>query len=214
MKKTIDIKASLQFGWDTLTANASFFLKVLVALIVLAIIPGMIIGKIATAMGVYLGIPLQFLNLVWQSILGMGVLTICLKLYDHKPVEIADLWSCVPKTVDYIVVKFLFSVIVGIGFVLLIVPGLIWSMQFYLASYLVVDRGTGAIAALKGSSVITNGAKWDLGVFASVVLGINIVGILCLGVGLMITLPMTMLASVFIYRKLLAETEASGSLPQ
>jgi uncharacterized membrane protein len=213
MNKSIDIKAALQFGWDTLRANVSFFLKVLVALIVLAMIPAMILGKIATAAGLYIGIPLQFLNLVWQSILGMGVLSICLKLYDQKPVEISDLWSCIPKILDYIIVKFAYSLIVGIGLVLLIIPGLIWTMQFYLASYLVVDRGTGAIAALKGSSAITHGVKWDLGVFASVLLGVNIIGILCLGIGLMITLPMTMLASVFVYRKLLTQTEAGSPLP-
>jgi len=213
MNKSIDIKASLQFGWDTLRANVSFFLKLLVALIVLAMIPAMIIGKIATAAGLYIGIPLQFLNLAWQSILGMGVLSICLKLYDQKPVEISDLWSCIPKILDYIIVKFAYSLIVGIGLVLLIIPGLIWAMQFYLASYLVVDRGTGAIAALKGSSAITRGAKWDLGVFASVLLGVNIIGILCLGIGLMITLPVTMLASVFVYRKLLTQTEAVSPLP-
>src|SRR5262249_55488187 len=123
MNKSIDIKGSLVFGWDTLKAQWVFFLQALLVLILISIIPAMILGRIAAAVGSYLGLPLQFLNLVWQAVLGMGVLTVCLKLYDHKPVAIPDLWSCLPKTLDYIVVKFLYSLIVGIGLVLLIVPG-------------------------------------------------------------------------------------------
>jgi uncharacterized membrane protein len=70
----------------------------------------------------------------------------------------------------------------------------------------------GAINALKGSSALTRGVKWDLGVFASVLLLVNFIGIVCFGVGLIITIPITMLASVFVYRKLLAQTETAGGL--
>jgi uncharacterized membrane protein len=212
MKKSVAIKEALQFGWDTLKANFSFFIKVLVVLIVLSAVPALLLQKIAAALGGWLAIPLQFLNLVWQSVLGMGILKICLNLYDKKPVEIADLWSCLPRTLDYVVAKILFTLIVGIGLILLVVPGLIWVIQFYLATYLVVDRGSGAITALKQSSAITRGAKWDLGLFAGVVLLVNIVGLVCLGVGLLITLPVTMLANVYIYRSLLSQSEASGGI--
>ena len=43
----------------------------------------------------------------------------------------------------------------------------------------------------------------------SVALFINLAGIILFGVGLLITLPVTMLASVSIYRKLLAQADAS-----
>ncbi len=208
--KSIDIKAALQFGWDTLKAHLTFFLKLLVVLIVASVIPAMILSKIGQAVGPMLGLPLQFLNIVWQAILGMGVLKICLKLYDRQPVDIPDLWSTVPQTLDYIVVKFLFGLIVTVGFILLIIPGLIWSIQFYMANYLVVDKQKGPIEALKGSSTLTQGIKWDLAGFAGVVVLINLIGFVFLGVGLFITIPLTMLASVYVYRKLLAQTEALG----
>jgi len=182
--KTINIKEALQFGWNTLKANFAFFLKLLVVLIIITAVPTFVVGKLATSLGVYLGLPLQFLNIIWQAVIGMGVLKICLKLHDQQPVEIADLWSCIPQTLDYVVVKFLVTLIVAAGLILLIVPGLIWSVQFFMASYLVVDRGAGAIAALKGSSAITHGAKWDLGVFISVVLFFEYSGDHLFGCGL------------------------------
>jgi uncharacterized membrane protein len=203
--KTFSMSDALQFGWNTLRDNIAFFLKLLIALALVAIVPAMIITKLAAMLGP-LGLIIHFLNLVWQSILGMGVLKIMLKLYDHAPVSVSDLWSTLPLVLDYIVVKFLFGVIVTVGIILLIIPGMIWGVQFYLASYLVIDKGLSPVPALKASSAITYGAKWDLGVFASVVAAVNLLGLICAGVGLIITLPITMLASVYVYRKLLEQT--------
>lgn len=211
-QKTIEIKDAIQFGWDTLRVNFAFYIKLLLVLIVVSLIPAMIIAKLTSSFGPYLGLPLQFLNLVWQAVIGMGMMKICMKLYDRQAVEFSDLWSCIPSTLDYVIVKVVYTCIVIIGLLLLIIPGLIWAMQFFLASYLVVDRGTSAVAALKGSSAVTRGAKWDLGIFASVVLGLNFIGVLLLGVGLLVTLPITMLATVHAYRSLLKQTEA-GSQP-
>ena len=207
-EKTFSIKEALTFGWETLQANVVLYLKLLALLIVISLIPAMILGKIATAAGGAMPILLQFLNIVWQSVVGMGVLKIGLKLYDKQPIELSDLWSSAPLILNYLITKILFSVIVAIGLILLIVPGLIWLMQFYVCTYLVVDRGAKPIAALKASSAVTQGAKWDLGLFTTVSALINLGGFLLLGVGIMVTLPVTLLASVHIYRTLLSKTPA------
>ncbi len=212
--KTFSIKEALQFGWDTLQANVVLYLKLLAILVVLSIIPAMIVGKLSAATGGIVGIPLQFLNIVWQSVLGMGVLKICLKLYDKKTVDFTDLWSSAPLILNYLITKFIFSVIVLVGFILLIIPGMIWMMQFYLSTYLVIDRGATPMQALKASSAITQGAKWDLGIFTTVSALINLGGLLLLGVGVMVTLPVTILASVHIYRTLLSKTPSVNNLLQ
>ena len=108
--------------------------------------------------------------------------------------------------------KFLFSFIVIGGFILLIVPGCIWLMQFYMSTYVVIDRGAEPIRALKTSSAITYGAKWDLGLFTTVVALLNIGGLIAFGIGIMITLPVTMLATAHIYRTLLAQTPAAETI--
>src|SRR5260221_9226861 len=103
MKKTINIRAALEFGWETLKTNFAFFIKLLVVLIVITIIPSVIIGKLGVSFGPVVGIPLQVLNLVWQANISMGLMKICLKLYDRQAVEFNDLCSCFPKTLDYVV---------------------------------------------------------------------------------------------------------------
>jgi len=206
--KKIEIKQALSFGWDTYRQYFVFFLKLLAVVLVSSLVPAWLFGKLSRG-GMFLGLLMQILNVLWQSMIGMGVLKISLKIYDQQPVDIPDLWSCLPQALDYILVKFLYSMIVSIGLLLLIIPGLIWSVQFYLASFLVVDKGMRAIPALRESSTVTYGAKWDIGIFMSVALGINLVGLFCFGVGLFVTLPVTFLAGVHIYRQLLAQTQTA-----
>ena len=89
----------------------------------------------------------------------------------------------------------------------MIVPGIIWAIKFQFFSYFIVDKEVGPIEALKKSAAITKGAKWDLFVFGALLGLINLAGALCVVVGLFATIPTTMVAIAFIYRKLLAESE-------
>ena len=86
---------------------------------------------------------------------------------------------------------------------MLIVPGIIWGIQYMFFSYFIIDEDLGPMEALKRSAAITEGAKWDLFLFGLLLAGINLLGALCLLVGLIATIPATMLAFAFAYRRLL-----------
>jgi len=96
------------------------------------------------------------------------------------------------------------SVIVGvlsaIGFVLLIIPGLIivfltwWTLQF------VIDQNQDAITAIKSSFSAISQNVGALLLLALALVGINIVGALLCGLGLLVTIPLTVIASTYAYR--------------
>ena len=68
------------------------------------------------------------------------------------------------------------------------------------------------VSALKRSSAITRGVKWDLFIFGIMFFGLNILGVLCLLVGLFVSIPVSALAVAFVYRKLLSQTEVIGAV--
>ena len=70
--------------------------------------------------------------------------------------------------------------------------------QFY--NYLLVSGDTGVIDALHQSFVMTKGAVWKLSLFALLVVLINIAGLLVFIVGLLATIPMTLIAYARVYR--------------
>lgn len=137
----------------------------------------------------------------------MGLIKITLKFCDNGKGEFADLFSCFPLFFKYLVGTILYGLIILGGTILLIVPGIIWGIKFQFFSYFIVDKRLGPIEALKRSSAITKGAKWDLFLFDLLLLFINLAGVIFLYIGSFATIPTTMVAMAFVYRKLEAEAD-------
>jgi uncharacterized membrane protein len=102
---------------------------------------------------------------------------------------------------------------VAIGFVFLIVPGIYLAVKYQFYDYLIVDKGMGPIEAIKRSGVLTEGVKWNLVLFWLALVGINILGMIALGVGLIATVPVSWLANAYVYRRLQLQAENNGAIP-
>ena len=74
--------------------------------------------------------------------------------------------------------------------------------------YCIVDKGMKVGESFKKSAEITKGYKWKLFFLGFILIGINILGLLCLGVGLFITVPWTSLLTPIIFRKLCGDEPA------
>ena len=96
----------------------------------------------------------------------------------------------------------LYPLTVLLGLILLIIPGIIWIVRFSFSPLILVDTKMGPIASMKESWAITRGNFWKLVLFWIVVALVNFAGFLLLGVGLLVTVPLTTLASIYIYREL------------
>ena len=142
-----------------------------------------------------------------QTIISIGIIKIVLKfLADEKP-EFVELFRFQGNFWRYVGSSILYGLIVIGGIILFIVPGIYWAIKFQFFGYCVVDQKLGPVEALKKSSKITYQVKWKLLGFGLVMVGINILGFLCLFVGLFATIPTTMIAFAYVYRKLLSQTE-------
>ncbi|MFZ2175441.1 MAG: hypothetical protein WAW17_15690 [Rhodococcus sp. (in: high G+C Gram-positive bacteria)] len=99
-----------------------------------------------------------------------------------------------------VVASLVVGVLTTIGFILLIIPGLIvvfltwWTLQF------VIDQEQDAITAIKSSFGIISQNVGPLLLLALALAGINIVGALLCGLGLLVTIPVTIIASTYAYR--------------
>ncbi|MFH0792198.1 MAG: DUF975 family protein, partial [bacterium] len=94
---------------------------------------------------------------------------------DNREGSFSDIYSCYPLFWKYLASSLLYGLIVFGGMILLIIPGIIWAYKFFFSQYLVIDKGLGPIAALKESSRITKGHKWNLFVFSLIFVGLLII---------------------------------------
>lgn len=165
--------------------------------------------KRGAVIGTIIAIAFALLNAVLQ----MGLIRISLKISDGQQAAFSDIFSCYPLLIKYLLGALLYSIICLCGFILLIVPGVIWAIKFSQYGYLIIDRGYGPIEALKRSALITEGAKWDLFLFGLLLMGINLLGALCLMLGLFASIPISMVAAAFVYRSL-QKSDGNAVMPE
>ncbi len=101
----------------------------------------------------------------------------------------------------------LFYIGAVIGFLLLIVPGIIFVATFGFYGFVIAERGddVGVIESLQRSGNITRGHRWSLFGMAIVLFLVNIVGLLACGVGVIFTAGITLIAWSYLYRSLSGE---------
>ncbi len=200
--RRIDVGETIRYGWATTKANLNLVvLLTLVAGLVSGVPSGIADGLKESAPG--LALPFQLASFVLSMLVGIGTLRVSLRLHDGLPVTVGDLfradWSLFWR---YTLATIAYGLLIAVGFILLVVPGIILSIRYLLYGYLVLERGARPVAALAQSAAATQGARWDLFILGLALILLNIVGALLLLVGLLVTIPVSYLALARAYRTL------------
>lgn len=217
----------LRFGWDTFKERPWFFIGMVVAVVLLSgIVSSLAPDPVTNAFDFLLAIAVVILNILIE----MGLVAFALKANDAvKEAQFKDLWHPQPFW-KYVGVKILAGVIaagpilvalglialggvwVTIGIVFLI-PAIVWAvlaaLALIFATYLVIDRDRGPIEAAQESAHITKGHRGQLFLLALSLIGINILGALALLVGLVVTVPVSLIAIAHAYRTLAGKGAAA-----
>lgn len=112
------------------------------------------------------------------------------------------------ETFQYLLGSLLYGLVIVGGLLLLVVPGVLWAVKYCFTGFLIVDLGLDPLTAMRRSAELTRPARGQLFFFGLTLLGVNILGALVLGVGLLATVPMTVLALGQVYRQLLSSASA------
>jgi uncharacterized membrane protein len=146
------------------------------------------------------------LGILISSYIMGGVVSFTLKVARGQPVVFGDVFSG-GKYFSRMLVGYIgLGIVCMIGFVLCIVPGVILAIGLSLWSNIIVDEGLPGIDALKKSWEMTKGHKVNLFVFGLLSGLAFIAGALACGVGaLLVSAPMVLVATSYIYLKLKGE---------
>jgi uncharacterized membrane protein len=199
---------AIAFGWEVTKKNFWFFLGLLIIVFLVQDIPASV-AKSLHKSHLYLSVAIRIVAFIINTIISIGLVKISLKLYGNsdKP-RFSDLFSYHNLFFKYFFANVLFILGVCVGLMLLIVPGFILLIKCQFYGYLVVDKGMGPLESLKRSFAITRGNFWNLALFDLLVLGICSLGILAFLIGLFVALPITLMATVFVYRFLIEKSES------
>ena len=208
----LSIKECVRFGWKTFKKRLWFFVGVYAAYFsIIGIISLATDGAESREVPAALNIAVILASIAIGTIIEIALVNLALKAHENVgSIKLSGLFSPMPFWY-YLAAKILIGIAVLFGLILLVVPGIILTLMFAFAPYIVVDRALGPIGALKESIRITKVYRWTL-LGVVVVLGLlNVAGALALFVGLLVTLPVSALAFVHVYRTL--EHRASEVVP-
>lgn len=206
MLAKFSVREILSSSFTAVRDNYSFFFSLMVGLFLLSA-PSYIYGYIVDEDGLNMMAPLWLsivsLVVMWflQILTQVGQITIVLAQQKGTRLPLSTLIH--PNRnhmVQFFGGSILYGLIVLAGFILLIIPGIVWGIKYSQWMYLVVDENLSAVEAIKKSGEITNGNKLNLIGFGFILGLISILAVLPLGLGLLLVIPMYWVASIKIYQ--------------
>ena len=143
---------------------------------------------------------IKIVNALISIVIGAGLTRAALNVSSGGEASIGDLFGQTGKILSIIGASLLVYLIIAVGFILLIVPGIYLAIRLSFFMTAIVDRNLGPVEALKYSwQITTNNA---LPIFGLMLLSMLIIlaGVIALLVGLVFALPVVTLAYTLAYR--------------
>ena len=209
---TLSVGACVRFGWETFKRRPLILIAAFIIVYAEPSLVGAVVASVLEGILDAVGVPpwnqgpvmiLALLAAVaaWALAL-LGAFTLYLRAHDNiDGVTFADIWNPGPFW-RFLGAEVLLIVLLVVGSLLFVLPGIIAAVGFGFAPLLTIDRGLGPIEALKTSWRITGGYKGTLFLLLLALTGLNLLGGLALGIGLVVSIPVGLLALVHAYRTL------------
>lgn len=211
-------------GWHSTMGYFGTWLMLMVTFMALEIAISLISYQLRDQQGIYFLFSL--FSYIVSLILGSGLIRVSLRIVDRLPVSISDLFATMPYILRYFLASLLVGVVIGglailyfmfilgvgmatkqpalvLGGSIIFIPLIIYlSLRLSFINYLIVDRDAGVFEAFSSSMQITNGQIWSLIGLTVLLILINIATIVTFGLGLLVTIPTSLLAMAHVYRTL------------
>jgi len=203
VKKVIhpSLTEALQQGWKATSHYLGFYVTLVLLIVLFNLIPSVIDGIFTNA--TWYSPVLRGVFIILIALVSLGMVRTTLTSVDRKEPTLSELFSS-HLFGRYVLVSALYLAMVTGGLVLFIAPGIYWGIKYQFATYLVAEDKYTIAEAFEESSRMVEGHEWDLFAYWLVMAMLNLLGLLFFGIGIVITLPVTLVGYSYIYKQLRA----------
>jgi hypothetical protein len=205
----VPIEQALSVGWDGMKRRFLGILAVLAISAFFAGVPAMawFFGYEMIQRHLLLVILLSIYQLVVSAVVWLGIIKMALHVNRQQPFTADDFLAVGAQLPSFIGVCILRAILLGIGYMCFIIPGIILQVKLDQADYFIVDRKMGPIAALEASWRVTNGAVLMLWLFGLITVFVQFIGWCAFLIGALPAHMIILLAKAHIYDNLVATTQ-------
>ena len=190
-------------GWETFKKNPGGFVgfTLVVFLINVAIAK---INQSASPVG-------TLISLLVSGPLNAGFLIVAFKLLKNRATTFGDFFRGFNNFLPLFLVSLVSSVMIGIGFVLLLLPGIYLAVAYTFALPLVLEKKMNFWDAMEFSRKLISKNWFSFFGFAFVLVLVNLAGGLLLGFGLLVTIPLSVCAIAAAYADIVGLPPSSAN---
>ena len=198
-KPQISLNVAIQKGWEATAHYLGFYITLVLLIVLFSLIPSVIEGLFGDTKWFAPTVRGVFVILI--ALVTLGMLRTTLKSVDREEPTIIELFH-LHLFARYVLVSVLYLAMFVGGLVLFIVPGIYWGLKYQFATYLVIDERMSIVKAFEESAKMVKTHEWDLFAYWLLMFMLNFMGLLFFGIGLVITMPVTIVGYSYIYKQL------------
>lgn len=215
------IRATLGEAWEkTKGAKGAIFLALLLYVVILvgiSIALGLVMAPAGAGAGLGMQIGQQAITQLLTTAISMpmmgGLFIIGLRRAVDAPIQGDTVLKYFHKMLPLLGMTLLMYVLLILGYLLLILPGIYLSVAYYLALPLMVEKNLGAWQALEASRKAVSKRWFSVFGFFLLLALLNIATVFTLFIGMIWTMPMTVIAGGILYRNIFGIEPATLNPP-
>lgn len=196
MEQTFRISEVIGTSWDYLKQQIWVLVGLYIGYTILSGLVGSLITPEANTMTFVGGL----LSLILGAIFSLGYYKNIFQTLDGIEPQFSAYGQQASKILTYIIANIIYSLIVCIGIIFFIVPGVYLGLRLQFFICLIVEEDAGIIDSLKRSWEITDGHTMNLLFLFLAQIVIAIVGLILLIVGLFVAAPLIITIQCNVFR--------------
>jgi len=155
----------------------------------------------------FLALLIGAVGIIVGFVLEYGIVRAALAVTDGRRPTFAEAWN-MERFGPFVVAAILRGVIVGVGYLLCIIPGLIAAFFLLFTPFFVIDQNMAPVQALSASFNLVKDNAGKLLLFCIVATLVYIAGAIACLVGLLVSVPVALVATAYMYKRTAGEPVA------
>jgi uncharacterized membrane protein len=202
-----DIGAAFSYAWAKFQANAGPLIGIMLVAFVGSIVAAVIAGIIRSSIGggffgfLFVTALTQILVFVVTGLLEIGVYRSALAVTAGQPIDFGRMFST-DELGPYLIATLLWGLVVFVGFLLCIVPGIVLLFFGFYYPFYILDQRQAPVDSIRSSFQLVNANLGVMIPFALLAFLCYVVGFIACGVGVLVSAPIALIAIAYAYRTL------------
>jgi hypothetical protein len=193
---SLDIGSAFSYGWKKFTENVGNWIAIALIVVLVNLVFGLIAFTIDSVVGASI---FRLVGFVVGQIVTLGLYRAALMTTAGDTPDVGRVFST-DRLGDFIIGSLLYSLIVAVGLILCVIPGIIAAVLLYFYGFYVLDKNMSGPDALRASFELVRANAGSTVALLVVAFLVYIVGVLLCGIGVFVTGPVALLMVGYGYR--------------